>query len=196
MIHNLSENTKFKKTFHMKRSFIGSLVGGLIIFFWQFLSNSALDLHRVNTQYTPKQDTILNFLSSQLEEGKYFLPNFPAGSTADEMEKQMASAKGKPWAIVDYKKSNDTNMPMNMGRGLITNIIMVWLFIWLLTKGNFNSFGNIFTASLAIGVLSFLFFPYTNFIWYESPGIYIDMLDALMGWGLTGVWLGAYLRKR
>lgn len=180
----------------MKKSLVGSIVGGLIIFFWQFLSNSALDLHRINTQYTPKQDTILNFLSSQLEEGKYFLPNTPVGASAAEMEKQMADSKGKPWVIIDYKKSNDTNMPINMGRGLITNIIMVWLFIWLLTKGNFTSFGNIFTASLAIGFLCFLFFPYTNFIWYESPGIYIDMLDAAMGWGLCGIWLGFFLRKK
>jgi hypothetical protein len=150
----------------------------------------------VNTQYTAKQDTILNFLSTQLEEGKYFLPNTPAGASAEEMQKQMNASKGKPWAIIDYKKSNDTNMPINMGRGLLTNIIMVWLFIWLLSKGNFTSFSNIFTASLVIGVLSFLFFPYTNFIWYESPGIYADMLDAFAGWGLCGIWLGYYLPKR
>ena len=180
----------------MKKSIIASLIGGLIIFFWQFLSNAALDLHRPATQYTPNQDTILNFLSTQLEEGKYFLPNTPAGASTDEMQQLAEDSKGKPWAIIDYKKENKTNMPVNMGRGLITNIIMVWLFIWLLSKGSYTSFGSIFTATLVVGVLSFLFFPYTNFIWYEAPGIYADMLDAFMGWGLCGIWLGLYLKKK
>ncbi len=180
----------------MKKSIIASLIGGIIIFFWQFLSNAALDLHRPATQYTSNQDTILHFLSTQLEEGKYFLPNTPVGATADQMQQLAEDAKGKPWAIIDYKKANTTNMPVNMGRGLITNIIMVWLFIWLLSKGNYCTFGSIFTASLVVGILSFLFFPYTNFIWYESPGIYADMLDGLMGWGLCGIWLGFYLKKK
>lgn len=180
----------------MKKSLIASLVGGLIIFFWQFLSNAALDLHRTATQYTSNQDTILNFLSTQLDEGRYFLPNTPAGASSADMQKLTEEAKGKPWAIIDYKKANTTNMPVNMGRGLVTNIIMVWLFIWLLSKGNFNSFGSIFTASVVVGILSFLFFPYTNFIWYEAPGIYAEMLDALMGWGLCGIWLGLYFKKK
>lgn len=180
----------------MKKSIIASLVGGIIIFFWQFLSNAALDLHRPATQYTSNQDTILNFLSTQLEEGKYFLPNTPVGATTAEMQQLAETSKGKPWAIIDYKKANTTNMPVNMGRGLITDIIMVWLFIWLLSKGNYGTFGSIFTASVVVGILSFLFFPYTNFIWYESPGIYADMLDGLMGWGLCGIWLGFYLKKK
>lgn len=180
----------------MKKSLIAALVGGIIIFFWQFLSNAALDLHRPATQYSSNQDTILNFLSTQLEEGKYFLPNTPVGATTSEMQQLAEESKGKPWAIIDYKKANTTNMPMNMGRGLITNFIMVWLFTWLLSKGNYNSFGSIFSASVAVGILSFLFYPYTNFIWYESPGIYADMLDGLIGWGLCGIWLGMYLKEK
>jgi hypothetical protein len=112
------------------------------------------------------------------------------------MEEQMNNSKGKPWAIIDYKNANTTNMAVNMGRGLITNMIMVWLFVWLLSKGNYTSFGSILSASLIIGILGFLFFPYTNFIWYESPGIYAEMLDGIVGWGLCGIWLGGYLRKR
>lgn len=63
----------------MKKTIIASLVGGIIIFFWQFLSNAALDLHRPAQQYTANQDSILNYLSTQLTEGKYFLPTVPAG---------------------------------------------------------------------------------------------------------------------
>ena len=59
----------------MKKTIIGTLVGGIILFMWQFLSWTALDLHRSAQNYSPKQDTILSYLSANLEkEGGYFLP--------------------------------------------------------------------------------------------------------------------------
>jgi hypothetical protein len=180
----------------MKKRLIAALVGGLIIFFWQFLSNAALDLHRPAQQYTANQDSILNYLSTHLKEGKYFLPTFPAGASSEEMQQSMEKSMGKPWAIIDYKESMTTNMGMNMTRGLIIDIIMVWLFISILSRGKINTLGGMLYTSLVIGVLNFLFFPYTNFIWYESPGIYIEMLDAIAAWGLCGLWLGFFLREK
>jgi len=180
----------------MKKRLIAALVGGIIIFFWQFLSNAALDLHRPAQQYTANQDSILNYLSSHLKEGKYFLPTIPVGATAEEMQQSMEKSMGKPWAIVDYKESMSTNMGMNMTRGFIIDIIMVWMFISILSRGNINSMGGILYTSLVTGFLSFLFFPYTNFIWYESPGIFIEMLDAIACWGLCGLWLGFYLPEK
>jgi len=180
----------------MKKTIIASLVGGIIIFFWQFLSNAALDLHRPAQQYTAKQDSILNYLSTQLEEGKYFLPTVPPGASADDIQKSMDRSMGKPWAIIDYKASMSTNMGMNMTRGLIIDIIMVWLLISIVNRSKTRTFGSIFYLSLIIGILSFLSFPYTNFIWYESPGIYIELLDAVASWGLCGLWLGYYLKEK
>ena len=108
----------------------------------------------------------------------------------------MEQAMGKPWAIIDYKAAMSTNMGMNMTRGLIIDVIMVWLLISLLLKGNIKTTGGILYSSIVIGILSFLFFPYTNFIWYESPGIYIELLDAIACWTLCGLWLGFYLREK
>ncbi len=180
----------------MKKSLIASIVGGLIIFFWQFLSNAALDLHRPASQYTPEQDTIMAFLSTHLKEGKYFLPNTPDNATSTEKQKLMEDSGGRPWAIIDYKEQMNTNMGMNMIRGLLTDIIMVWLLCWILLKGRFESFNAILTTSVIIGFMSFLYFPYANFVWYESPGIYADLLDYIAGWALCGIWLGYYLKGK
>jgi hypothetical protein len=108
----------------------------------------------------------------------------------------MDLSMGKPWAIIDYKASMSTNMGMNMTRGLIIDIIIVWLLISLVNRSKTRTFGSIFYLSLIIGILSFLSFPYTNFIWYESPGIYIELLDAIASWGLCGLWLGYYLKEK
>lgn len=178
----------------MKKSLIASIVGGMIIFFWQFLSNAALDLHRPASQYTPHQDSILAFLSTHLKEGKYFLPNTPDNATSTEKQALMEVSDGRPWAIIDYKEQMNTGMGMNLIRGLLTDIVMVWLLCWILLKGKFDRFNAIVTASVLIGFISFLYFPYANFVWYESPGIYADLLDSIAGWALCGIWLGYYLK--
>ncbi len=60
----------------MKKTIVGALVGGIIIFFVQFLSWTVLNLHYKSQEYTPKQDSILAFLATQhLKSGAYFMPS-------------------------------------------------------------------------------------------------------------------------
>lgn len=180
----------------MKRLIIASLVGGIIIFFWQFLSNAALDLHRPAQQYTPKQDTILGALRSNLSEGRYMVPSLPQGASSEEQQKFNASMEGKDWALVEYHtKWNGNDMLMNMTRGLLTNIIMVYLLCMILMRGNSFTFGTTLLASIFVGIIAFLNFPYTNYIWYQTPGVWLHLMDTVISWGLTGVWLGWYLNR-
>jgi hypothetical protein len=181
----------------MKKHLIAAIVGGIIIFFWQFLSNAALDLHRPAQQYTAKQDTILNFLKTQLEPGRYFLPSFPEGTSADKQQAIMKEVEGKPWAIVDYHGSwSSEGMIMNMARGLLVDMFIVYLFVWILTRTGIPSFGNIFLASVFVGLIAFMNFPYAYFIWYKSPGIWSDFMDGVVAWAGVGVWLGWYLNRK
>ena len=181
----------------MKKQLIAAILGGIIIFFWQFLSNAALNLHRPAQEYTAKQDTIMSFLQSQqIKTGRYFMPTYPDGATMDEQKALMGSAEGKPWATLDYhERYNGADMLGNMIRGLLVNIIMVWLFVWLITRNGTPSFGTIFMSAVVVGFIAFLNFPYPYFIWYKSPGIWSDFLDGIVAWAACGVWLGWYLRK-
>ena len=181
----------------MKKQLIASLVGGIIIFFWQFLSNAALDLHRPAQQYTSKQDSILSFLQTQLEPGRYFLPTTPVGASSEEQQALMNKMDGKAWAIIDYQSSwSNADMTMNMIRGLLTDILIVFLFIWIITRNGTPSFGNIFLASVLTGFIAFLNFPYAYFIWYKSPGVWSDFMDGIVAWAGVGVWLGWYLNRK
>lgn len=67
---------------------VGALVGGLLVFIWQFLSWTMLNMHGSQQKYTPNQDSILNFLSTQLtEDGTYFLPNAAPGAQPRKISK-------------------------------------------------------------------------------------------------------------
>jgi len=180
----------------MKKSLIGAIVGGIILFIWQALSNTVLNLHYDSHRYTPAQDSILHYLNAQLkEDGRYFMPTLPRGASMDDYEKLARTSEGKPWAIIDYHTLLKTDMPMQMLRTLLTDIIIVWLLCWILLKIPNRNVINIFFASLFTGLIVFLNSFYTQYIWYRSAGLNTYLIDALASWGLCGIWLGIWLRK-
>jgi hypothetical protein len=183
----------------MKKTIIGAIVGALLIFIWQFLSFGAINFHQPAQQYTEKQDAILSFLSSQgLKDGGYYMPGVPEGSSSEVHEKAMEEAGGKPWAIIQYHNKQADNvgqrMIMNMVRGFLTNIIIMFLFISILKRMNRPTFGQILSSAVMVGLIVFLNAPYTNYIWYQTFDTWAHLLDAVVAWGLAGAWLGWWMK--
>lgn len=180
----------------MKKTLIGAIVGGLLLLAWQTLSWTVLNLHYKGTEYTPKQDTILSVISSQLEkEGSYFLPTVPKDASMEVREAAMKNAIGKPWAVVSYHSAMEDNMVMNIVRGLLVNILLAWLLCWFLSKMNAPGFTTILLASLTAGLIAFLNGIYTMHIWFESFDLMNHLVDTIVSWGLVGLWLGWWWRR-
>ncbi len=184
----------------MKKTIIGAIVGGLLIFICQTLSWTVLDLHRSAQDYTPKQDTIMHFLSSVIDkEGGYLLPGMPKGTSFDDANKAGLKGMGKPWAFIEYHSSytlSMNDMYMNMVRGLLSTMFMVWLVCWIISKFSKPSFGNIFLACLFIGLVVYINVPYNSFIWYKIFDSRAYLHDSILGWGVCGLWLGWWMRKK
>ena len=150
-----------------------------------------LNLHHASQEYTPKQDSIMSYLNSQFsEDGSYLMPNYPPGTSREDMEKQMDGNKGKPWMQIQYHKALNVNMGANIFRGLVVDIIMVALLCWILMKISVPRFSTIFIACLLTGLIVFMNSPYTIHIWYPKADIMVHLADALISWGLCGIWLG------
>ena len=174
---------------------IGALVGGLLVFIWQFVSWAAINFHKGEQKYSPNQDAILQMLSSQLsEEGTYFLPTSPPNASSEEQQKAMEASMGKPWAQISYHKSMDANMGMNMFRGYLTDVVAVLLLIWLLMKIPNISMQTTIVSCIVVGLVGYLTTSYTNSIWFEKNTL-PDLLDAVVAWTICGAWLGFWLRR-
>jgi hypothetical protein len=181
----------------MKKILIGGLVGGILLFAWQTVSWTVANLHEKGQQYTAKQDTILSFLNNAgLAEGSYMLPISAPGTSMEEMQKQMSAAQGKPWAMIRYYNKMDVGMGMNMARGAISNIIIVCLLCWLFAQMGSGSFSTYLLGSIAIGIICFTNGVYTGHIWYPVHDINAHFIDALVSWGLVGVWLGWWMSRK
>lgn len=180
----------------MKKLLIGALVGGILVFAWQTLSWTVLNLHAKEYKKVANQDSVMNYLSSQFsEDGQYSLPREKENATAKEMEDFQKSMQGKAWAIVSYHKAYNTDMMMNIIRGLLVAIISAFFVCWILMKQK-TSPGNTFISSLLIGVVGYLFIPYSGYIWYQTPGATTNLIDAIVSWGACGIWLGWWLNRK
>lgn len=179
----------------MRNQIIATLVAALILFVWQFLSWSLINIHGSEMQYTSNQDSILEFLSTNLEEGSYFLPTVRPGATSEEMESAMSEATGKPWAQISYHDSMSNNMGLNMIRGFVVDVVAAFLLVWLLLKFENLTFSTAVMASLAVGFIGYLTIPYLNSIWFESE-TWSYVIDTVVQWGLIGGWLGWYLTRK
>lgn len=180
----------------MKKQLIGTLVGAIILFIWQFLSWALLPVHQSEYGYTPNQDKIMEALNQNLtEDGTYFLPGTPPGSTPEEQQAAMEASAGKPWASVSYHKSMNTAMGMNMVRGFAVDLLAAWLLIWLMMNVSNLNMTTAVRASVSVGIIGYLTIPYLNSVWFENNSIG-HLVDAVVQWGLVGVWLGWWLPRK
>lgn len=182
----------------MKKLLIGAIVGGIILFFCQFLSWMVLNWHGNAYLYTPKQDAIMSALSSQIDkDGQYMLPNLPPNATMADHEAAMKKWEGRAWALVSYHSAKNMNMGPLIFRGLIVDILIIGFFCAIISRMNALNFTAILISALFVGMIVFFNVPYTHHIWFQDADMMAYFFDCLVGWAAAGIWLGwLYGRKK
>lgn len=179
----------------MKKIIISGLVGSLVLFIWQFLSWAALGLHYDQMAYSPKQDQILESINAiDIEEGDYFIPQAPPGSSNEEMIAMQEKHLGKPWVRVSYRKNLQNNMATNMLRGWAISFIAALLFCWLLMNFKEINIKKSILGAVSVGIIGYLVNPYLSSIWFEGNS-FPDLVDAIVPWAIIGAFNGWYLNR-
>ncbi len=182
----------------MKKMLIGSLVGAILIFGWQFFSWTVSGIHDAEAKHLDTQDAIMQTLNENIKaDGVYILPSAPAGTSMEKMEAIGKANEGKPWAMITYKTKYVNNMPNAMFRGFLIDLVIVLLLISILMKGGAPDMKGAVVGSVIIGIMTFLWGPYMMHNWFQTPWDTMTgpMIDAVVPWALCGVWLGWWLRR-
>jgi len=171
----------------MKKSLLFALIGGIIIFAWQFISYAIPNFHKSAMEYTPVQDEVLAAIEkSGMKEGMYMLGQVNPEIPKEGFDKAMKAYEGKPWGILNYQLENTTPMAMNMIRGFIIAIIISLIFFWVIRQQKNPTLIKRVLMGVGIGFMGFLFVPYTNYIWFQEPDIWAYMLDGIAPWAILG----------
>ncbi len=178
----------------MSKTIIGGLVAGLILFIWQFLSWGLIDIHASTMKHSPNQDKILTVLNENLEPGQYFLPRAAIGASQEEAQKVGDASIGKPYAQVYFYHDRQFSMASNMIRGFTLDFLIGILLCWLFSKFADPDFSSILLSSITIGLIGYLSISYLNSVWFSSNSI-PDLIDAVVGFGAVGLWLGWWLNR-
>jgi hypothetical protein len=182
----------------MKKWLIGSLVGAILLFIWQFVSWGVSGLHDPEYKHHPQQEQIISALSAVIkEDGQYMIPRTVPGASMEEHEKAMQEMIGKPWAVVSYKTTYENKMVSSMIRGFLVDLVLVLLLIYVLGKRTDLSLGSTYMATLAIGLVAWLWHPYTEHIWFQTPMAVITgaLLEWIVAYSILGLWLGYWLKR-
>ena len=175
----------------MKPIFLSTIVGGLVLFIWQFLSFAAINLHGPAQQYTPLDREILAHLDAlNLDEGMYALGSPSPEERADPEglgAEYMARMEGQPYGVLNYQHEWRGDMTPNLIRSLVMNLIAAALIAWLLSQVKHPTMLKRTLFAIGIGFSGFIFYPYSNFIWFKNPDIVAHMIDAIVPFGLVGL---------
>jgi len=182
--------------FPMKKHLIYTLLGGTILFFWQFLSHAALNLHAASQEYTPLQTEILEAISATgIEPGQYMLGQPGPTETMEAYEMAAEAFVGKPWGLLNYQTADHTDMTMNLVRGYLIALIVAALFYWLVTNLAAVDRGKGLLVGVAVGMMAYFLEPYSDFIWYKTPGIVAHLMDGIIPWAILGALAGESAKK-
>ena len=171
----------------MKKHLFPSLIIGIVLFVWQFISWGAGNFHGSAQKYTPQQDTIQALLTGlNLEDGRYMMPSVSPNVPAEEARKQWESFMGKPWMFVTYLGVHEMSMGMNMLRGFLVDWVSGLFLILLLNALGPQGLLKSMSWVLGMGIFSFFYFSYTNHIWYPTFDLWASFLDAIVPFGIIG----------
>lgn len=192
----------------MKKPIIATFVGALIIFIWSAISWMVLPVHHTTFLYSPNQENILKNIDENIGDmGVYMLPMADNRNTKTfDSEYQNAAQKihqgnvGKSAAIIFYTKDMQTERASTFIIGYIFQFISVFIVVVILflLRDRFTTFFERWTVVMLFAVIVSIQGYLMAWNWMGHPWHYIRgfVLDIYLSFGLCGIWLAYYLRKK
>ena len=188
------------------RILIAGIVGGFVLFIWNFVAHDILPLGEMGVRVMENEDAVTSALQTNLRDhsGFYIFPSgglTPGASGAEKkaamkkMEEQMAAGAG---GVLIYRPKRTFNFPKRLIIQFATDVAEALLAVFLLAQTRINGFGGKVGFVLTAGILAAITtnVPYAN--WYGFPKDFTlgQMITQVLGFLLVGIVAALLLGRR
>jgi hypothetical protein len=188
------------------RVLLAGIVGGVVLFLWNFVAHDLLPLGEMGVGVMPNEDAITSVLQTNLADtsGVYIFPagGLTPGATKEQKEaamkkavEQMASGAS---GFLIYRPKRVFNFPKKLIIQFATDFAEALLAAFLLAQTRIIGFGGRVGFVLVAGILAAITtnIPYAN--WYGFPKDYTSgqLLIVTIGFLLVGLVLAAIVKPK
>ena len=183
----------------MGKILIGGVVGGLVLFFWGFVSHMLLPLGEMGLKSLSHEEGLAAALKNDVPEpGLYFVPgrDMSKKPTQEEMQAHMDKvAKGPYGFMVIYPDGRDISLAKRLPIELGTNVVCAFLAAIIVSQIRPGFFVRVACVTL-IGVLASVMsdVPYWNWYGFPTDFTLAQLIEHSVGWLLAGIALAAIVR--
>jgi hypothetical protein len=187
------------------RIFFAGILGGIIMFIWNFVAHDLLPLGEMGVRLIPNEDAVTSVLQTKLGDtsGFYVFPSggLTPGATREQKEAAMKKAEEQMAAgaggVLIYRPKRIFNFPKRLGIEFATEMIESLLAVFLLAQTRITSFGGKVGFILTAGILAAIAtnVPYAN--WYGFPKTFTlaQMIMTVVSFLLVGIVAGLLLKR-
>ena len=188
------------------RIIVAGIVGGIVMFIWNFVAHDLLPLGEMGVRLIPNEDAVTSVLQTNLGDtsGFYVFPSggLTPGATREQKEAAMKKAEEQMAAgaggVLIYRPKRIFNFPKRLIIQFATDVAEALLAVFLLAQTGIRAFGGkvgfVFTAGILAAVTTNV--PYAN--WYGFPKDFTlgQMITQILGFLLVGIVAALMLPKR
>ena len=189
----------------MKKVILGGIVGGIILYFWGFVSWVVLPWHEMTVEKFRDEELVSQVIKENApKDGVYFIPSMIDTSHLSPEQKEEAQNKQKkamekgPFIYAQIKTEGLHSMTIT-GHilGLLTYIVGAFLTSALLANAHdLRYLGRLFFV-IVVGLLIGVMAGIPNVLWFGAPFKYytvVAIADSLISWCLAGLALAAIVK--
>lgn len=185
----------------MKKTILGAVVGGFILFMWSVLAWVILPFNQQSIHKIPNEDFVITALQFNLpDKGLYLFPKRP-GMSGDQasMDTWEQKTKRGPIGIIIYNPMGaDPMMPSQMVVGLILDILTALVITWFLLRSTAAASSYIARVSycgmFGIFVSAFTHLMNWNWMGYPADFTFTLIIDGIVGCLLAGLGIAAIVK--
>ncbi len=186
------------------RIFFAGILGGIVMFIWNWIGHDVLPLGRTGVSELPNQQTIRDALAANLTADGFYLfpmPKLDPNATGKEkraaMEQAMKEMASGPSGLLVYHPTRQFVFGKLLAIEFGAEVIEALLIAWLLAQTGIASFAGRVGFVIVAGILAAMATNVSYWNFYGFPGAYTAayMSIQLIGFLCAGIVAAILLRR-